>query len=84
MTPQLIAYTTIFEMMEEGLAKGHLPDGWKDEPQDNHLDKAVRHIMTHKLQRDGNAPKDHELHLRNALCRLAFALAQELEHGEKL
>jgi hypothetical protein len=51
------------------------------EPQDNHLDKAVRHIMTHKLIRDGNQAPDGEMHLKNALTRMAMALAQELGHG---
>lgn len=80
MNPSVAAVQAIVEMMSLGAAK-HASESWFTEPQDNHLDKAVRHIMTFKLIRDGNSPPDGEMHLKNAITRLAMALTQELEHG---
>ncbi len=78
--PRTIAWHAVDEMIMEGLKK-HDPDAWRTEPQDNHLDKAVRHIMTYKLIRDGNQKPDGEMHLRNALCRLAMALTQTIDES---
>lgn len=78
----LVAFLTCRELLEQGLKQGHHAESWRDEPQDNHLDKAVRHIMTYKLIRDGNQIPDNEsCHLKNALCRIAMALCQEIEKG---
>ena len=73
--PREVAATAVEQMIQEGLKK-HVADRWRTEPQDNHLDKAVRHIMTFKLISDGNQKPDGEQHLCNAICRLALALAQ--------
>lgn len=83
MTPSdlaLTAFLTCRELLEQGLRQGHMAESWRDEDQNNHLDKAVRHIMTYKLIRDGNQKPDNEsCHLKNALCRVAMALCQELD-----
>ena len=76
--PRQIAYDTVDELLKIGLAQGHQAEKWRDEPQDNHLDKCIRHIMTFKLMRDGNQKPDGENHLRNAICRLSLALTQEM------
>jgi hypothetical protein len=81
MNPQALAYLTIAEMQDIGLAKGHQLEAWKTEPLNNHLDKACRHILTYKLIKEGNSPDDGEMHLKNAITRLAFALYQELGYG---
>jgi hypothetical protein len=80
--PRWVAWDAVDQMMTEGLKK-HRAEGWRAEPQDNHLDKAVRHVMTFKLIRDSNQKPDGENHLRNALCRLAFALNQEIQAKPK-
>jgi len=69
------AFLTVREVMAEGLKK-HAQDSWRFEPEDNHLDKSARHILTAKLIRDENSPPDGENHLRNALCRLSMAVAR--------
>jgi hypothetical protein len=79
--PRWVAFNAVEEMMNEGLKK-HKADAWRIEPINNHLDKSARHILTHKLIREGNSPSDDEMHLRNALCRLAFALTQEKDNGQ--
>ena len=76
--PRRRAWEAVDDMIAEGLKK-HRAEGWREEPMDNHLDKAIRHICTHKLIRDGNAKPDGEMHLRNALCRLAMALTQVID-----
>lgn len=76
--PREAAWKAVDDMMSEGLKK-HVADKWRVEPQDNHLDKAVRHIMTYKLIRDGNQKPDGEPnHLRNAVCRAVMALVQDM------
>lgn len=75
--------------MSEGLRQGHKLDAWRAEPQDNHLDKAMRHALTYRLMRDGNSPdpdsggEDRLAHLRRALCRLALVLSQEVDAQKK-
>lgn len=79
--PRNTAWHVVDEMLIEG-EKKHRRQSWLDEPEDNHLDKAIRHVMTYKLIRDGNQPPDGEMHLKNALCRLAMAMAQAEDRGE--
>jgi hypothetical protein len=55
----------------------HPPYTWKDEDEDEHLNKAVRHILTYQLIRDGHQKPDGENHLDNAITRLAMAIAQK-------
>ena len=64
-------------LMSPGRIAKHLPYTWKDEPEDEHLNKAVRHILTHQIQRDGQQPDDGEDHLANALTRLAMAVKKQ-------
>ena len=54
----------------------HSPYTWKDETEDEHLNKAARHILTHQLIRDGHQKEDGEEHLNNAITRLAMAIAK--------
>jgi hypothetical protein len=74
--PHDLAGEVVGRVLREG-TKTHNGEAWRDEPQDKHLDKAVRHIMTHKLIRDGHQASDGENHLEFALARIAMALAQE-------
>jgi hypothetical protein len=68
------AAKNVFEVMGEGIKK-HAPDSWRDEPEDNHIDKSLRHALTYKLIRDGNQTPDNESHIRMFHCRAALALA---------
>lgn len=74
--PQIVAYNTVRNVMAEGLKK-HSSDSWRDEAQFNHVGKAARHLLTYELIRNGLSPEDQESHLDNALCRAAFAKAQQ-------
>lgn len=47
-----------------------------DEQQDMHIQKGVRHALTHQLIRDGHIPDNGENHLELALTRIAMALVQ--------
>ena len=62
-------------LLSEGRIAKHEPWTWMDEPEDEHLHKALRHILTYQLIRDGQAPIDGEDHLNNALTRLVMANA---------
>ena len=55
--PRDIAWKAIDEVIAVGLTK-HVAEGWRDEPQDFHLDKGCRHLMTYKLIRNGHIPPD--------------------------
>jgi len=63
-------------LLSEGRTSKHPPYTWLDEPQDEHLRKASRHITTYQLIRDGQSLKDGEDHLHNAITRLSMAIAQ--------
>ena len=76
-TPATLAGYAIIDVMSEGSAKDGRDDSWKDKPKDYHLDRALRHIVTYKLIRDGNQPPDGDHHLRLALTRLSMALYQD-------
>lgn len=75
--------------MVAGLRQGHQQDAWRAEPQDNHLDKALRHALTFRLMRDGNSPEPDEkgedrlAHLERALCRMALVLSQEVDRRSR-
>lgn len=75
--PASLAYSTITQVIEENRGK-HKGGSWMDDPQNRHLSKAIRHIETYRMIRDGDIPPDGENHLRNALTRVAMALAQSL------
>jgi hypothetical protein len=55
----------------------HKPFTWKDESEDEHLRKALRHILTYQIIRDGQQQPDNEDHLNNAMCRLAMAISKK-------
>lgn len=55
----------------------HPPYTWKDEDEDEHLNKALRHILTHQLIQSGHQKPDKEEHLNNAITRLSMAIAKE-------
>lgn len=73
--PAFVSFGIVNDIMKLGLKK-HAADSWRTEPEDNHIDKGLRHGLSYKLIRDGNSPPDTEPHLHLALCRLAFAAAQ--------
>ena len=75
--PSSEAARVIVQVMSRGSAKDGRDESWRDKPQDYHLDRALRHIISHKLIRDGNQPADGEKHLSLAITRLAMALTQE-------
>ncbi|PAW76080.1 MAG: hypothetical protein B9S32_16370 [Verrucomicrobia bacterium Tous-C9LFEB] len=83
--PAEVAADVVREIMSTGLKQGHQQDAWRSEPQDNHLDKALRHALTFRLMRDGNSKEpdaegeDRMAHLKRALCRLALVLCQEAD-----
>lgn len=55
----------------------HAPDAWlRRDQMDKHLDKALRHVCTARLIRDGHEQNHEgvEGHLRNAVTRLMMAL----------
>lgn len=64
----------IRKCMEDGLKK-HPRDSWLQEPISNHIGKAGRHLLTHRLIEEGNQKDDGESHLMNAMCRAAMAYA---------
>ena len=61
------------QIVQEVISKGSTKDGcdetWRDKPQNYHLHKAVRHIMSFLLTGEIE-------HLKNALTRIAMALSQ--------
>ena len=63
------------DVMAQGRKK-HAPYSWAMEPENEHLFKAVRHLQTYLLQRDGYHMPDGEDHLKLALTRVALALAK--------
>lgn len=83
--PADVAADVVREIMSTGLKQGHQQDAWRVEPQDNHLDKALRHALTFRLMRDGNSKEpdaegeDRIAHLKRALCRMALVLTQEVD-----
>lgn len=75
--PAFAVFQAVVEIMRMGAGK-HIRNSWYIEPQDNHLDKGMRHCLTAKLIRDGNQKPDGEAHLKLACCRLAMALTQQI------
>ena len=55
----------------------HKPWTWMKDSEDEHLKKAMRHILTYMLIRDGQQKPDGEEHLDNAITRLSMAVAQK-------
>lgn len=64
-------------LLSEDRISKHPPWTWQNEPQDTHLLKAARHIMTHLNIQAGGQSASGKNHLNNAITRLAMALAQE-------
>lgn len=83
--PAEVAASVVRDIMSAGLRQGHKADAWRYEPQDNHLDKALRHALTFRLMRDKNSPEpdaegeDRLAHLQRSLCRLALVICQEID-----
>ena len=73
--PPHVNFWIVNEIMQLG-AKKHIEGAWAIEPQDNHLDKGIRHCLTAKLIRDGNQKPDGEAHLKLSLCRIGFGATQ--------
>jgi hypothetical protein len=72
-----LAKTAIIETLHEGKKK-HSPNEFLTHP-DYHIDRAIRHLVTARLIRDGHQPADKEGtrgHLRRALTRVAMAIHQ--------
>jgi len=57
----------------------HPPYSYRSEPQDEHLHKALRHVLTYQIQRDGQQDADGEDHLAQAIVRLC--MARDVEPG---
>jgi hypothetical protein len=76
--PRQVAAFAVDEMIAEGLKK-HADEAWRTQSASMHIDKAIRHVITHRLIKDGHQPPDGETHLMNAITRLAMALTQELQ-----
>ncbi len=74
--PRLVAYDAVNEMVAEGLKK-HVREGWRTEPKQMHLIKAINHLVTELRVLEGYSEPDGENHAKNALCRAAFYLSQE-------
>lgn len=55
----------------------HKPWSWQEESQDEHLRKAIRHILTYQLIRDKQQKDTGENHLNNALVRLIMGLIND-------
>lgn len=72
-----LAKTAIIETLHEGKKK-HSPNEFLTHP-DYHIFRAIRHLSTAMLIRDGHQPTDKEGtrgHLRRALTRVAMAIHQ--------
>jgi hypothetical protein len=54
----------------------HPPFSYLREDENEHLFKAMRHIQSYMIQRDGYQQKDGEDHLSLALARVAMAMAK--------
>lgn len=74
--PADLAHSIVRKVIAKGSAKTGSNENWRKDPQDYHLDRAMRHISTFKLIRDGNQPADQDKHLELALTRIAMALTQ--------
>ena len=62
-------------LLSEDRMSKHKPWTWTNEDINEHLLKALRHISTHLMIREGYQKPDGEDHLDNAACRLAMAIA---------
>lgn len=70
------AAATIRNIIVSGRRK-HVRDSFVHVAPDFHLDRAIRHICSAKLMRDGNQRADEDGvdgHLENALARVAMAV----------
>lgn len=68
----------IIDSMTGNIGK-HQPFSWAERTDDEDIDKAIRHLMTWRLMRNGYTPVDAEgldAHLINALTRLAMVAAK--------
>ena len=75
--PKYAAFQAVAEVMAIGSDKDGRDESWRKNPQFYHLTKAIRHATTHLMQKLGVVEGDGENHLKLAITRLAFALAQE-------
>ena len=66
-------------LLSDSRISKHKPWTWKDESEDGHLNKALRHILTYQIIRDGEQTDDNEDHLANALTRLTMAITKLTE-----
>jgi hypothetical protein len=64
-------------LLSEDRTSKHPAWTWLDEDEDEHLDKAIRHILTYKIIREGYQKPDGENHLDNAVTRLAMAVTRK-------
>jgi len=67
-------------LLSQDRTSKHKPYSWASEDINEHLLKAMRHINTHLLIREGYQKPDGEYHLANAATRLAMAMA-EIDRG---
>jgi len=74
--PAEMAFQAVESTMFKGTTRTDRPD-WRHEEQDYHLDRAIRHICTYRVMRDGSQKPDGDNHLKLALTRLAMALAKD-------
>ena len=74
MNPADLAAFAISRVMAAGSAKDGCDDSWQEKNFNYHLDRALRHAITHKLIAEGNQPPDGERHIELAITRLAMAL----------
>jgi len=63
-------------LLSEDRTSKHKPFTWREEDEDEHLNKTIRHIITYQLIRDGHQKEDGENHLDNAITRLSMAVAK--------
>lgn len=74
----VLAERTVANILDEGRKQGHAPDDFLQDA-DYHIDRAIRHICTSRLIRDGHQLPDAEGvkgHLARALTRITMAINQ--------
>jgi hypothetical protein len=65
-------------MLDSGRVGKYPPFNWTTEPEDAHLEKGMRHLLTYKLQRDGQQKLDGEDHFMLGICRITMAYSISL------